>query len=220
MSSISISKCYFENFFDLQTDYDDIKSKLQGDEILRDKVIFGQGIRILRQNLLEVVVSFCISANNNIKRITKSLFYLREKFGNKKDGFFAFPTLNQLSKMTENDFLSLGVGYRAKQLVKLVSQLQQVDINSWTAFDTDTLRAKLVALSGIGPKVADCILLFGYGRTDVFPVDTWIAKSFKKDFQNITDRKIMRQILVQKYQNLAGYAQQYMFFYAREHKIS
>ncbi|MBR5226970.1 MAG: DNA-3-methyladenine glycosylase 2 family protein [Clostridia bacterium] len=210
---------YFKNFFDLETNYLQIKTDLLKYPVLEKPIAFGSGIRILRQDLLETIISFVISANNNIKRITNSVFFLRENFGEKIGEFYAFPTLEKLACLTEEDFRRAGAGYRSVQLVKLISQLSSKEFLTWGALPTEALKAKLVALSGVGPKVADCIMLFGYGKPDVFPVDTWIEKVYNQYFQPCKDRVKIRRELVDKFKNLSGYAQQYLFFYQRNQKI-
>lgn len=207
---------YFENYFDLKRDYAEIKGKLQNNKELASPILFGGGIRILKQDKLETIISFVVSANNNISRITKSLFYIREKLGSKVGDYFAFPTLNQLMLADEKFFVQAGLGYRAKQMVKLIQQLKDVDLDEWDRLDTQTLKNRLIALSGIGPKVADCILLFGFSRGDVFPVDTWISKVFYDFYGEITKNRVkMSEILTKKYGDLSGVAQQYLFYYKR-----
>ncbi|MBO5310188.1 MAG: DNA-3-methyladenine glycosylase 2 family protein [Clostridia bacterium] len=208
-------KVFFTSFFDLKTDYHQIKSTLLTHEVMHRPILFGGGIRILRQDLLEVIVSFVISANNNIKRISATVEFLRQNFGEKIGDYYAFPTLAQLQKITESDFRKAGAGYRSPQLVKLVEQLSNLDFYAWVNLETNQLKLRLVALSGVGPKVADCIMLFGYGKTDVFPVDTWIEKVYNNFFEPCHDRKEIRRILVDKFKNVAGYAQQYLFYYQR-----
>lgn len=218
---VRTSDCaYFKNFFDLETDYDAIKRKLASFGVLDLPLQFGGGIRILRQDLLEVIISFALSANNNIKRITNTLFALRQACGNPlQGGYFAFPTLLQLQTLTESDFRSIGAGYRSAQLVKLIDQLSNTDFAAWAKLPTAELKDKLLALSGVGTKVADCILLFGYAKTDVFPVDTWIEKVFNQYFGACHNRVIIRRNLVDIFKDLSGYAQQYLFFYQREKSL-
>lgn len=192
-------------------------SKNLQNDILKKAIKFGSGIRILKQELLEVIISFVFSANNNIKRITDSLFKLRERFGTKLNDFFAFPTLNQLQKVSEKDFKEIGAGYRSVQLVKLIKQLKNIDLEEFKNLETEVLRKKLINLSGIGPKVADCILLFGFGRTDVFPVDTWIKQVFNLYFEKNEDKTQIRKFLIKKFGYLSGYAQQYLFYYQRSY---
>lgn len=211
---------YFKNFFNLQVDLDKIKTKLKSMHCLDKQISFGSGIRILKQDLLETIISFSISANNNIKRITKTLFDLRKNYGEKiYESLFSFPTLNQLTKLNETDWQRLGVGYRSSQIVKLVNQLSSgigKDYKNWASLPTNQIKNNLIQLSSIGPKVADCILLFGYGRGDVFPVDTWIEKAYNENFGSSKNRLQIRQELIKKFGDLSGYAQQYLFFYQRE----
>ncbi len=211
---------YFENFFDLKNDYSVIKARLEKFEIMKEPIKFGYGIRILKQNLFETLISFIISANNNIKRIQMILWRLRERLGEKiKDSsgcFYAFPTREQLLSVDENFFKEIGAGYRSPYLYKVLRQADENILQDWQTLPTDKLRAKLIALAGVGPKVADCVLLFGYGRGDVFPVDTWIHQMYNKFYSPLENREKIRQNLTNEFGLLSGYAQQYLFFYMRE----
>lgn len=124
-----------------------------------------------------------------------------------------------MAKITEQNFRELGAGYRSPQLFKLIKQLQNADFYDWKDLKTEVLRNKLIALSGIGPKVADCILLFGYGKTDVFPVDTWIEKVYNQYYGASKNRVLIRSKLTEKFKTLSGYAQQYLFYYQRSFKV-
>lgn len=207
---------YFENFFDLKTDYSKIKQDLNKYPIMKKPIEFGYGIRILKNNKFEALISFIISANNNIKRIQKIIEDLKCKYGEEREAFYAFPTRKELLKATEKDFLELGTGYRAKYLYKVLRQIDENLLEEWDLLDTPKLREKLISLAGVGPKVADCIMLFGYYRQDVFPVDTWIAQMYNEYFDEKEKNRIkIRQNLVKKFGNLSGYAQQYLFYYQR-----
>jgi len=207
---------YFEDFFDLKTDYNKIKTTLKKYEIMKAPIDFGFGIRILKQDLFETLISFIVSANNNIKRIQMILNRIREKFGSRIKDKFAFPTQQQLLKATENDFVEAGAGYRAKYLYKVLRQIDKNRLLSWKEMPTEELRKKLVELSGVGPKVADCILLFGYGRGDVFPVDTWIHQMYNKFYKPLENREQIRKNLTKEFGKLSGFAQQYLFYYMRD----
>ena len=214
---ITDSPHYFEDFFDLKNDYSKIKNKLSCYEILKKPIEFGHGIRILKQDLFEVLISFILSANNNIKRFSKTLFKMREKFGKRMNGYFAFPTRKQLLLATEQDFVELGAGYRAKYLYNVLRQVDENTLEEWRSLETKTLRNKLISLSGVGPKVADCVLLFGYQRQDVFPVDTWIEQMYHKFYgDKEQNREKIREFLVGEFGEFSGYAQQYLFFFMRE----
>lgn len=202
---------FFEEFFDLKTDYSQIKQKLSKFELLQKPIEFGHGIRILKNDLFEVLISFIISANNNIKRIQKIINALKTECTGGK----AFPTQAQLLKLSEEDFYRIGLGYRAPQLFKALRQFDQKELDSWRALPTKELRAKLISLSGVGPKVADCVLLFGFSRKDVFPVDTWINKMYNEYYSPLSDREKIRNNLVEIFGELSGYAQQYLFYYQR-----
>jgi len=206
---------YFENFFDLKTDYSKIKKILSKKELLVEPIKYGYGIRILKNEIFEVLISFIISANNNIKRIQLILSRLREQLGQKQDGYFAFPTYEALLSVDEQFFKNIGCGYRAPYLYKVLRQITPKELYDLNTLPTQALKNKLISLAGIGPKVADCILLFGYSRMDVFPVDTWIAKMYNKYYENEENRIIIRNKLVDEFQNLSGYAQQYLFYFMR-----
>ena len=208
---------YFEYFFDLDNDYNVIKDKLSEDEFLAPCINFGYGIRILHQDLFEMIVSFIISANNNIKRIKNSLNYLSEKFGSKKENYFAFPTLEQLKQASVKDYTEAGLGYRAEYMYDTVQKLTQQDLDNFKKLNLDEQFTFLLSLKGVGEKVAHCILLFAMHETTLFPVDTWINKVYN-DLTNTTtsNRKEISRNLTVRYKNLSGYAQQYFYYYYRE----
>lgn len=194
---------YFTNFFDLSTDYNKINKAL----VLNPEIIVaGDGIRILNGDFNEIVISFIISANNNIKRIRKTVEQICEKYGEQrtfnKTTYYTFPTLDQLSTATEVDFAELGCGYRAPYLIKTIAELKNMSFDELNKLPNDVLYKKLTALHGVGPKVAACIMLFAFHRLDVYPVDTWIKKA-----KNI--------LTAHPY---AGVAQQYLFYYLQHLK--
>ena len=205
---------YFENYFDLSTNYSQIKQVLLDKYKLYDAVNYGYGIRILKQDILEVIFGFIISANNNIERIKKIMAKLRS-YGQNKGNYNAFPTLDELQNITEQDYKNTGAGYRAKYLSEVSKQLCQVDLSQTFMWETPKLKAWLLSLMGVGPKVADCILLFGYKRCDSFPVDTWIEKVYLDLFKQNVPRSVMSKNLINYFGDLSGYAQQYLFYYKR-----
>lgn len=205
---------YFVNYFDLDTDYGIIKKNLGKSKYIVDAINFGHGIRILKQNLLEVIIGFIISANNNIKRIMTTMQKIRE-YGEKRGGYYAFPSLDVLQNITIDEFKDMGAGYRAEYLYDTIRRLKKVDFEKTYKQDTSALKKWLLSLKGVGPKVADCILLFGYGRCDCFPVDTWIEKVYVDLFHKKENRIKMSSDLIKYFGEYAGYAQQYLFFYRR-----
>lgn len=216
---------YFVNFFDLDTDYQTIKKNI--DEVIKINKFnidtksmynFCGGIRILKQSFIETVIGFIISANNNIARIKKSMEYIRG-IGERKnfDGidYFEFPTLEKLLQQNELFFEKAGCGYRKGSICKTLQKLKLIDEKKLYLMPTEDLRTFLLTLDGVGPKVADCILLFCFSKMDVFPVDTWVKKIYKDLFGDCTNEKFMRKNLIDKFLQLSGYAQQYLFYYKR-----
>lgn len=216
------------DYFDLNTNYKEIRKTLSGNEILVNAMEYGKGIRILNQNHFEMLISFIISANNMIPRIKKSIEFLSNRYGtficedeNRK--YYSFPTVEQLSNATVEDLREFAkVGFRDKRIFDTVNMIlnDKIDLNSFESLETDVLREELLKFSGVGNKVADCIMLFSYKRKEVFPVDVWIKRVMEELFikQETPVKKIAKEAdrIFGKY---AGYAQQYLFYYGREEKI-
>ena len=206
---------FFKNYFDFNRNYDTIINNVKADDKLRKAAEFGKGIRILNQDPVETVFSFIVSANNNIPRIKLILNRLCRLAGECKGDYYAFPTLEAMASLDEKDFSAIGAGYRASYLASTAKSLLCIDFDELRKLDTGTLRNELMKLKGVGRKVADCILLFGFHRTDVFPVDTWIKKVFQKSYGDLSAEKLSER-LVETYGELSGYVQQYLFYYARD----
>ena len=208
---------YFANYFDLDKNYANIKSRLKGNPTLDAAMQFGSGIRILKQDLFETIISFIISANNNIPRIRKTLEVISREFGKNMSEYFAFPKQRDLAHATEEFFRTAGAGYRAKYLVETIKRLNDEYILGLQMATTVDARKSLMKLMGVGRKVADCILLFALSRFEVFPVDTWLDKVGQEYFgmQGYPRAEISKCLAI-KFGNLAGFAQQYLFYYRRE----
>jgi N-glycosylase/DNA lyase len=212
---------YFVNFFDLYSDYSVIYNKLLSyGDIMKKSCNFGKGIRILRQDSFEMLLSFIISSNNMIPRIQKSINMICKNIGKKiDDEYYAFPALSDLKDKDETFFRQCGVGFRDKYLVKTIKELScGFDLTKINQLSTSDAIDYLCNLYGVGNKVANCILLFGYHREDVFPVDTWMKKVYIDYFngdKNLKAEKIS-SLMIDKFKNLSGYAQQYLFYYKRE----
>ena len=208
---------YFVDFFDLKTDYNQIKKNLSNFEIMEKPLKFGYGIRILNQDLFEILISFIISANNNIKRIKMILNNLRRELGEKiTQDIYSFPSFDKMLACKEDFFKQMGAGYRASYLYKVLRQILPRQLQEMRNLSTNDLQRKLISLSGIGPKVADCIMLFGFHKEDVFPVDTWIHQMYNQFYSPLENRNQIRNNLVNQFKNLSGYAQQYLFYYQRD----
>ena len=215
---ISNNANYFINYFDLNTDYNKIKNTLSKNQTLSKMIPFGYGIRILNGDAHEMIFSYIISQNNNIKRIQKIIEKLCE-LGTKKDGFNSFPTIEELASAPLEFYQSLGAGYRDKFLKQTADSLKNINLEEIKQKSTDEIYNFLISLQGIGPKVASCILLFGFQKKDKFPVDTWIEQVYYNHFNS----KKMSRPEIQKYfenefKEYSGIAQQYLFYYERERK--
>lgn len=212
---------YFVKYFDLDRDYDDIFRALEQYEFMRPSLEFGKGLRILRQDLLEGIVSFIISANNNISRIRKSIFYICEHAGKDMGDYYAFPDLDTLKKCDVQFFVDAGLGYRAEQMCQTLQYLTEDMLSALPYMGVDDKQKFLLSLCGVGEKVADCIMLFCADENRVFPVDTWIEKVYRTYFgTEYKNRSEIRRNLIARFGDLAGVAQQYLFYYFRENKLA
>lgn len=218
-----------EEYFDLKTDYEEIKSKLANiDEYLANSIKYGKGIRILNQELWETIISFEISANNNIPRIKGIIERICKKYGNEikwKDNiYYTFPSIQQLSKASIEDLRTLGLGFRDKRIYETTQIFlnESITLNQIKEEkDTQKVREKLLTLPGVGPKVADCILLFSLKRYEVFPIDVWVRRVMNELYiHNEDEEKVskndLQKLAKTKYSDLAGLAQQYLFYWKRD----
>ena len=218
------------DYFDLERDYEAIKTKLEKvDGNMKESIKYGQGIRILNQDLWETIISFIISANNNIPRIKGIIERLSKKYGDKivynGKEYYTFPTAEQLKDVSVEEFRELGLGFRDIRLYETTKMVlnNEVDIdNLHNIKDTNVVRDELLKLSGVGPKVADCILLFStLKRFDVFPIDVWVRRVMndlyihKEKEQDVSKKEILK-IANDKFGDLEGLAQQYLFYWRRE----
>ncbi|MEG0693786.1 MAG: DNA glycosylase [Oscillospiraceae bacterium] len=199
----------WRNYFDLETDYLSLKTILSKDETLQKALQYAGGIRILRQDSFEALVSFIISQNNNIPRIKASIDKLCKKFGqNINDDIYTFPSIEALSDLKKEDLVDIGLGYRDDYIVDCVAKIKnnEIDLENIKQMDIDEARMALRTIKGIGPKVAECALLFGFYRVEAFPIDTWIKKALKYYYPDG---------FPVEFANYAGIAQQYIFHYIR-----
>ena len=200
----------WRGYFDLDRDYEMIKSSVSSNEILKKATDFSDGIHILRQEPWEAVCSFIISANNNIPRIKGIISRLCENFGFKiADGLFTFPSAERIAALTLDDLAVIKSGFRAKYILDAAQKFSsnQIDVEALYTLPIDEARNKLMTIKGIGPKVADCALLFGWGRVECFPVDVWIRRAMNHFFGE--------NGLPSEAVEYAGIVQQYLFYWAR-----
>lgn len=203
---------YWKNYFDLDRDYSQIVKQLSKNETLKSACEYSYGIRILNQEPFETLCSFIISQNNNIGRIKGIVERLCENFGEKIDGGYAFPTAMKMASLTVDDLAPLRSGFRAKYLVDAAQKVAsgEVDLYHLRYFTLEDAQQELMKIKGVGPKVADCALLFSHHQDHAFPKDVWIKRAMDTLFNGE---------LPECAKEYAGIAQQYIFFYARDTKL-
>lgn len=222
-------KKFIRYYFDLDTNYNDIKEKLSNiDDYLKIATKFGSGIRILNQDLWECIISFIISANNNIPRIKKIIERISEKYGNEINFngkvYYSFPTPEKLAQATVNDLRDLGTGFRDIRIYNTTNMIlkKEVDLEKISKMNsTEEMREELLKLDGVGPKVADCILLFSsLKRVDVFPIDVWVRRVMNELYihnenEEKVNKKEITKLAQDKFLGIPGLAQQYLFYWKR-----
>ncbi|MEG2288724.1 MAG: DNA glycosylase [Clostridium sp.] len=214
------------NYFDMERDYTAIKMEFKKDELLKKAVEFGYGIRILKQDPFEMLISFIISANNRIPMIKRAIGNISRIYGKpleyKENTYYTFPTLEEFSRCTLEEVEAIGVGFRAKYIVKAVQDLSSGNYNLRDIMlrGDDGCHEGLQQFSGVGPKVADCIMLFSMGKYSAFPVDVWVKRAMQFFYvaPDVSLPKI-RMFGREKFGDISGFAQQYLFYYARENNI-
>ena len=227
-SNVSMNDYHIiKEYFDLNTDYTEIKRSVNTDEIMAEAIKFGEGIRILNQDEWETMISFMISANNRIPMIKKVIENLSTSFGDficnyRGRDYYSFPTAEQLSSADIEKIQECKAGFRSPRIKEAASRfLKEKDIiYNIKNTNYDEGLAYLKTYTGIGDKVANCILLFSMRQFDTFPVDVWVRRVIQtlyvdKDTKDADIRKFAEN----KFGKLSGYAQQYLFYYARENGI-
>ena len=230
----------WKDYFDLNVNYEEVKEELSKDELLKKSVEFGYGIRILNQDSFEMLISFIISARNSIPSIMKTIKKISERWGDKIEYkgnvYYAFPTPEQLKEVTLEEIKETGASFRSKYIIDTISkvnaaieaknngtlneELQQFDLEYIKSLPVDECHKALQNFMGVGAKVADCIMLFSMSKHSAFPVDVWIKRAMIHFYlaPDVSLNKI-RVFGRDKFGELAGLAQQYLFYYARENNI-
>lgn len=217
-------KSVIVDYFDLNNDYGKMNEYLlKHDKKLKDAINFSKGLMMIKQNAFETIMEYIISANNSVSSIANALNNIAKKYGKRvmfnNNEYYLFPQYEDLKSVTEEDLRKCKVGFRDKYLKSMIDRLNknELDLNSFYNLDTKDALDKLMENIGIGPKVASCILLFAYQKYDVFPVDTWVKKIMKKNY-NIEGEKNIRDFAAHKYGKYSGIAIQYLFNYSRNKK--
>lgn len=229
-------------YFDLERNYTEIKEELSNDELLRKSIEFGHGIRILNQDPFEILISFIISARNSIPSIAKTINKISAKWGTeieyKGNTYHAFPTIEQIKNATLEEIQETGASFRSKYIIDTVSnvyrsymafkngsesekeELEKYNLDYIKSLSDDDCHKALQEFKGVGAKVADCIMLFSMEKYSAFPVDVWVKRAMIY-FYGAEDASLnkIRIFARNKFGKLSGFAQQYLFYYARENKI-
>lgn len=210
-------------YLDLNTNYTEIKKVISKDDLNLQKAIgYGEGIRILNQDPWEMLISFIISAANNIPRISKTIENISKKYGKEitfnGEKYYLFPTPEELSKATIEDLRALNLGFRDKYVYGATQMVcnGEIDLDAIVKMDYIDAKKELKKIAGVGDKVADCILLFSMKKYEAFPVDTWIKKVMSELYNESKDIKKISLFAEEKFGKNAGIAQQYLFYYMRE----
>jgi len=229
-------------YFDLDRDYSVIKQELSKDTLLKESVDFGYGVRVLNQDPFEMLISFIISARNNIPSIKKTVNKISTKWGKEIDYkgniYYAFPNIDEIKYATLEEIQETGASFRSKYILDTIQNVHnskkeeksgKIDPeNSFSKYNLEYIKnlsddechTALQEFKGVGAKVADCIMLFSMEKTSAFPVDVWVKRAMIH-FYGAEDSSLnkIRIFGRNKFGESAGFAQQYLFYYARENKI-
>ena len=219
-----------KEYFDLNKDYEAIEKRISKiDENVKKAVKNTTGIRILNQDFFETLMSYIISANNNIPRISKSVNLISEKYGKKiifeNEEYYLFPTPDELKNVTEEDYKKCGVGFRARYLKHAVDYVlnNKIEISNIYNKNTQELRNNLLTIMGVGPKVADCILLFSCKKREVFPIDVWVERImtnlYFENYGKAMKKKEILEYAKNNFKDDSGIVQQHLFYNVREGMI-
>lgn len=220
-------KAVITDYFDLDEDYSLTEERISKiDENVKTAVNNTSGIRILNQDFFETLMSYIISANNNIPRISKSINLISEKYGKKvvfeNNDYYLFPTAQELKNVTEDDFKKCGVGFRARYLKHAVEDVlnNKINLDQILLLNTNQAKERLLKIMGVGPKVADCILLFALKKREVFPIDVWVERVmtnlYFKDYGRALKKKEILDYAKINFKEDAGIVQQHLFYNVRE----
>ena len=215
---------YFYNYFDLDRDYAAIVALAKKFAIpaLTHAAHAAKGLRLLNQNAEETIFSFIISQNNNIPRIKGIIERMCMGLGEKREWqygeYYSFPTAGEIASRPREYYRSIGAGYRDEYLCETGKRIAAEGVEHLKSLDGRALRASLLTYKGVGPKVADCICLCGFGRGENFPVDTWMERIYREDFGGtLKDRKKINEYFCSLFGKYAGFIQQYLFYSKRSH---
>lgn len=210
------------SFFDLERNYEEIENILKSDISMKEAMDFGRGIRILKQDFFEMLLTFIYSQRSNIPKIAKCVEETSRLFGDEivynKKTYYSFPTPEKMKGITEKDLESVKCGYRSPYIIDAVNKVNsgEISFDNLKQLPYTKVKEKLMTIKGVGEKVADCICLFSFGFFEAFPTDTWIKKAMQQLY-GVSENEI-KETSDKMFGNLSGIAQQYLFYYLRYKK--
>ncbi len=218
---------YSENYSNLELELeikerlglnDDIKNiykSISTDPFMYSAIESFYGMRVTKNDIWQTTLSFLVSQFNNIKRIRRIMLCFVDKFGK---GYF--PSWDSLAKASTKEIFACGTGFRAKYIKEVAEKYDQELFSSYSRLSYEEAKKELMKYKGIGDKVADCILLMGYKKLEAFPIDTWIKRVLINVYKpEKTSIKELHKFARKQWGTLAGYAQQYLYWYGRESKL-
>lgn len=218
-------KNIMNEYLDLNRDYENINNELITiNPSLKNDLLKCKGYKILKQDKFEMFITYIISQNNNVKRITSIVNRMSEKYGRKvifrNKEYYLFPTFDKLKNLTKEEFRSLGLGFRDEYLVSALNKLKEDKdfLNKLEKLSTEEALKELTNIKGIGTKVASCILLFAYSRFDTFPIDTWVRKYISENYNIKDDIKTISEYMKNNYNQYSGLVIQYFYHVERNKK--
>lgn len=209
-------------FFDLKRNYEEIENSLSGDLVMSSAMEFGRGIRILKQDFFETLLTFIYSQRSNIPKIAKCVEKTAELFGSiiseDEKKYYSFPTPEQMRGVTAEALEAVKCGYRSEYIVDAVNKVLsgELDYDVLKKMSYGEVKERLMTVKGVGEKVADCVCLFSFGFFEAFPTDTWIKKAMDSLY-NVSEADI-KSVSSDMFGSLSGIAQQYLFYYLRYNK--
>ncbi|MEM2139707.1 MAG: hypothetical protein QXJ74_09945 [Nitrososphaera sp.] len=222
-----------EEIFRLDDDMGAILGEISHDPLMKSLVATYPGLRLMRQDAEQCLFSFLCASNTNIPMIRRMLRSLCARFGRQVqvDGqkFHAFPSAKALDRASEAELRAAGLGYRAKAIKAAAREIARgsLDLESLKKASYKDAKARLLEIYGVGPKIADCVLLFSLEKLDAFPIDVWIARALANHYDWLSDKKTSDKLTARQYEDLssqmrryfgrhAGYAQQYLYYHMRQ----
>ncbi len=216
--NIDFAKHEFISRFRLNDNMLKIYKEISTDKFMADSINRYNGLRVTLNDPWETLVVFIISQNNNIKRIRTSTIKLIEQFGHNAKFGKSFPSIQDFINADESDFKKAGLGFRSRYMMHAIDYcINNIDLYALKSKTYDEIKQELLEIKGVGNKIADCVALMGYGKLEAFPIDVWIKRALEKIYFNNENKKIqyLQEFAIQKWGKYAGYAQQYLYWNAR-----